>query len=58
MESDTYSSPIIAQEMQNIYGEQTSIVQVEMRHEEEITNYITHIEEAHEKAATSDLSFH
>ena len=57
MERITFSSPEIAQEMQRVYGNKSSLVKITMRHEEEVKKYVMKIEEAHDKAANSKLSF-
>jgi len=53
----TFTSPAIAKEMARIYGDSTKVVKIEMRHEQEVKNYVMKIEKAHKKAAGSKLNF-
>lgn len=57
MKSAVFSSPAIAREMQKIYGKKAKVVKIEMRHEDEVKNYVMKIEDAHRKAAKSKLLF-
>ena len=57
MEHDAFSSPAIAKEMKRAYGKSARVVKIEMRHEDEVKKYVMSIEEAHKKAAESELSF-
>jgi hypothetical protein len=57
MKQSTFSSPIIAQEMERIYGSDTKRVKIKMRHEDEVKKYVMKIEDAHKKAAKSKLAF-
>ena len=57
MEQVTFSSPKIAREMKKVYGSNTKVVRIKMRHEEEVKKYVMKIEEAHNKAAKSKLAF-
>ncbi len=57
MGNSIFSSPAIAKEMRKIYGSSTRVVQIDMRHEEEVRKYVMKIEEAHKKAAKSKLTF-
>ena len=57
MERSAFSSPEIAQEMQRVYGNKSSLVKIRMRHEKEVKKYVMKIEEAHVKAANSKLAF-
>ncbi len=52
-----FSSPVIAKEMERIYGGKTEVIRMEIRHEEEVDSYVAEIEEAHNKAADSKLTF-
>lgn len=57
MEHTIFSSPAIAKEMKRIYGNKTKVVKIDMCHEEEVKKYVMKIEEAHKKAAESELTF-
>lgn len=57
MEHSTFTSPAIAEEMQRIYGSSTKVINIKIRHEEEVKKYVMGIEDAHKKAATSKLAF-
>lgn len=43
--------------MEVIYGANTKVFTVQMRHEDEIKKYLKKTEEAHKKAAKSKLHF-
>ena len=47
----------IAEEMKRVFGDQAKVVHIDMLYEDEIQAYVMAIEEAHEKAANSELSF-
>lgn len=53
----TYSSPSIARKMKRIYGSSAKVVKINIRHAGEVRAYVKKIEEAHKKAAKSELSF-
>lgn len=53
----TFSSPAIAKEMKRVYGSRAEEVKIEMRHEKEVKKYVMKIEEAHRRAADSELTF-
>jgi hypothetical protein len=57
MKEVTYSSPEIAKEIRKRYGSSAKVVHFDMRHEEEVRKYVLKIEEAHKKAASSNLRF-
>ena len=52
-----YSSPAIAKEMKRLYGSDTKVVTIEMRHKKAVKDYVMKIEEAHKRAAKSTLRF-
>ena len=52
-----YSSPEISREMERIYGSDTKVVKIGMRHRQAVKTYVMKIEEAHKKAAKSKLRF-
>lgn len=53
----TFASPAIAEEMQRVYGNSVENVEVEMKHEKEILQYVLQFEKAHQDTAKSKLTF-
>ncbi len=53
----TFTSPEIARKMQRIYGNSLENVEIEMKHEKEILDYIKQFEKAHKDTAASKLIF-
>lgn len=52
-----YSSPKLAQGMEQIYGQNTKVFRVQMQHEKELKKYLKETEEAYKKAAKSKIRF-
>ena len=52
-----YSSPAIAETMVKNYSSTAKSIKVDMLHEEEITQFIQLVEDAHEAASESTLVF-
>lgn len=58
MEQAAFSSPVIAKKMQRVFGSNTQVVKIEMRHEDDVKKYVMRIEEGRNKPAKSKLPFH
>jgi hypothetical protein len=56
-EEKKYGSPAIAKEVERIYGKKAKPVEIEMKYEDEVAEYLRIIENGHEKAAESRLVF-
>lgn len=50
-----FSSPAIAKEIQKRYGNKSKVIKINMRHEEEVKDFVMKIEKAHKNAANSKL---
>jgi hypothetical protein len=57
MMSDKFSSPALAREMELIYGKESHVIQIQMKHEDEVKRYLAKTEKAYKKAAKSKLHF-
>ena len=44
MEQAAFSSPVIAKKMQRVFGSNTQVVKIEMRHEDDVKKYVMRIE--------------
>ena len=57
MKKATFSSPKIARMIQRQYGSNAKVVKIDIKHADQVREYVKKIEVAHKKAASSTVSF-